>query len=145
MTARIRTHMGLSDIVAAGIGPATDEAYMPPCYGLGELFDSRDIGDHLIARVFCDDCPITDHCKAEFLAALKRARGLGRHAGPEGTWAGKLYNNASQEVEVPTTRRCLGCGTPMLGRHNTLPSGYVYHDAKGYCATCYRRKERKLR
>jgi hypothetical protein len=142
MTARLRTILGVGDIAQAGITTVSDEADLPPCHGMSWLFDSREVSDHLIARNYCRECPLLDECRQAFLTARRLASAVNRHSGPEGTWAGRLYNAASQPVRVPQPRRCLTCDQPMVKSRATVikPRNYVYHQAKGYCATCYPRR-----
>lgn len=66
--------------------PATNYA---PCYGMGDLFDSTEILDHIQARQICATCPIrATVCRqrAETAVALAPVGG-----GPGGTWHGELY------------------------------------------------------
>lgn len=142
MTSRFRTAVGLPNIRAGSVEPYTDETELPPCAGMSWLFDSRQVSDHLIARNYCRECPLLDECHQAFLNARRNADAVNRYSGPEGTWAGRLYDAASKPVKVPQPRRCHTCRQPMVsGRHVVVkPRDYVYHQAKGYCAHCYPRR-----
>ncbi len=61
-----------------------------PCYGKGELFDSRHPADHAQAKQLCARCPLRGTaCKAWLEQTMRDYPG-----GPEGTWNGEHINPA---------------------------------------------------
>lgn len=118
-----------------------DEQVTPPCRGLWWLFDSTDVGDHIIARDYCEHCPIRDACHDGFEAARATAKDV-RAGGPQGTWAGVLYGATSQPLRVKLGT-CRGCKNQMVTATANRVFGYVRHEARGYCTNCYSPRRRE--
>lgn len=137
------------------------------CTGQAGLFDSLDIGDHILAREVCRTCPVIGWCGDEFAAVYLDTRRFGSHAGPSGTWAGVLYGKTSKPIRIPAVwppvrrrrtrstgvsewagKPCLGCGRTLAIKDRTAdtlperPEGVVWHHAHGLCLTCMSRLRR---
>lgn len=68
------------------------------CVGQHELFDSRDPADHREAKAICATCPAISACRVRVRRAQLAAPW---GAGPQGTWAGKLFGSTSRrELEA---------------------------------------------
>ncbi len=59
-----------------------------PCAGKWELFDSRNLADHIEAATMCRTCPAQLACADNLLTVQRSDKALG--GSPEGTWAGQL-------------------------------------------------------
>lgn len=74
---------------------------VPPCAGRWELFDSTNYADHLIARTYCQKCPLIEQCQERLEeAAALRLSGV-TDGGPRGTWAGQMIGAGSKPKVRP--------------------------------------------
>jgi len=96
--------------------------HLPACHGLAPLFESVERDDAAKAAAICRTCPVIDACK-KTLDATIRDYGLTPHAGPRGTWAGRLFNPQPR-------RRRAGCGTPSGKRAHLRRKEAVCNDCR---------------
>lgn len=61
---------------------------LTPCYGKGDLFDSRYPADHAKAAKLCARCPLRGAVCKEWLEETVRLY----PGGPQGTWSGQHIN-----------------------------------------------------
>jgi hypothetical protein len=66
------------------------------------------------------------------------------HAGPEGTWAGVLYDTSSRPVTV-RVMACRSCERPMLAKGSQGNDEVVVHSKAGRCQHCLAPKQRRPR